>query len=321
MNQLEQLKQITTVVVDTGNLEAIQKYNPTDSTTNPSLILSAIENPLYRPLLEDAFHYGKKAPTKQMQMEWMVDKLFVNVGVEILRHIPGRVSTEVDARLSFDTPKSIERARRLIQLYEKANIPRERILIKLASTWEGGLAAKELEKEGIHCNMTLLFSLPQAIHCAEAKATLISPFVGRILDWYKNKEGRAEYPSEEDPGVISVRKIYNYFKKYSYKTQVMGASFRNVEEIQALAGCDLLTIAPKFLEQLNQSHSPLEKKLDPTWAQDSDLERITLSEPLFRFLCNEDAMATEKLAEGIRIFAEDVRKLEWFLQKTFSSSL
>ncbi len=321
MNQLEQLKQMTTVVVDTGNLEAIQKYTPTDSTTNPSLILSAVENPLYRPLLEEAFHYGKQAPTEKTRMEWMIDKLFVNVGVEILRHIPGRVSTEVDARLSFDLPKSIERARRLIHLYEKASIPRERVLIKLASTWEGGLAAKELEKEGIHCNMTLLFSLPQAIHCAEAKATLISPFVGRILDWYKNKEQRSSYPQEEDPGVVSVRKIYQYFKKYDYKTQVMGASFRNVEEIQALAGCDLLTIAPKFLEELHQLQAPLKRRLHPEWAKEADISKITLSESLFRFLLNEDAMATEKLAEGIRVFAEDARKLELFLQKTFSSSL
>lgn len=316
MNKLDQLKKMTTVVVDTGDIEAIKKYAPTDSTTNPSLILSAVEKPIYAPLLEEAFQYSQQAPSSH-QLSWMMDKLFVNVGVEILKLIPGRVSTEVDARLSFDVEGSIEKAKSLIHLYEQAGVKRERILIKLASTWEGGIAAKSLEKEGIHCNMTLMFSLPQAVHCAEAGATLISPFVGRILDWYKARHGIAEYPPEIDPGVLSVKKIYSYFKKYHYKTQVMGASFRNLDEILSLAGCDLLTIAPKFLEELKKSDGLLERKLDSGLAHQMDLPRLRFNEAHFRHLLNEDAMATEKLAEGIRIFAADAVKLEQFLQKKF----
>lgn len=311
MNKLEQLRKLTTIVIDTGDIDAIKTFHPTDATTNPSLILSAAQKPQYQPLIEEAVAYAKKrANNKKQLMAILLDKLFVNFGVEILKNIPGRVSTEVDARLSFDVQGSIEKAHELIQLYKEAGIDKERILIKLASTWEGTLAAKVLEKEGIHCNMTLLFSLPQAIASAEAKATLVSPFVGRILDWYKKSTGAASYPPQEDPGVISVTKIYNYFKKFDYKTVVMGASFRNADEIIELAGCDLLTIAPSFLQELSSAEGNLVRKLDPAKAKALNIEKIPLDEKTFRWLLNEDAMATEKLSEGIRKFAEDAIKLE-----------
>lgn len=318
MNKLEQLKQISTLVIDTGDIEAVKKYRPVDATTNPSLILAAIERPEYRPLMEEAYQYSRQArDSKEEQLSLMMDKLFVNVGAEILKLIPGRVSTEIDARLSFDVEGSIKKALSLIALYEKMGIPKERVLIKLASTWEGGIAAERLEKMGIHCNMTLLFSLPQAIHCAKSHATLVSPFVGRILDWYKKQENAKDYNPEEDPGVYSVTLIYHYFKKYGYKTQIMGASFRNKEEILELAGCDLLTISPKFLEELQQETGEVVRKLDAIQSKQMDIKEIHLDEKTFRLLLNEDAMATEKLAEGIRNFAKDAQKLEQVLRTNF----
>ncbi len=308
MNQLDQLKKFTTVVADTGDFASLKQYAPTDSTTNPSLIYAASQEPQYKHLVEEAIRSGKgKSPS------FVLDKVFVNFGLEILKIVPGRVSTEVDARLSFDVEGSIEKARQLISLYESAGIDRKRVLIKLASTWEGIVAAKTLEKEGIHCNMTLLFSLPQAIGCAEAKATLISPFVGRILDWHKKNEGISSYAPAEDPGVKSVTTIYNYYKKFGYKTQIMGASFRNKEEILELAGCDLLTIAPSFLGELKASTSPIAKKLDPEKAKQAHIEKLHLDEKAFRYMLNEDAMATDKLAEGIRNFVKDIVKLEKLL--------
>lgn len=310
-NQLDQLKKFTTVVADTGDFASLKQYSPTDSTTNPSLIYAAAQIPQYKPLLEEAIRHGKSK--NQNQGSHALDKVFVNFGIEILKIVPGRVSTEVDARLSFDVEGSIAKARNLIALYEAAKIDRKRILIKLASTWEGVKAAEVLEKEGIHCNMTLLFSFPQAIACAEAKATLISPFVGRILDWYKKNENVSSYPAPEDPGVKSVTKIYNYYKKFGYKTQIMGASFRNKGEILELAGCDLLTIAPSLLEELKTSMDPVSRKLDPEKAKGSAGEKVDLNEKTFRYLLNEDAMATEKLAEGIRNFAKDIGKLEKLL--------
>lgn len=316
MNKLDQLKQWTTIVVDTGDIEAIKKYNPTDATTNPSLILSAVENPAYRHLIEEAVQYSQKKANGD-QMTLLMDKLFVNFGAEILKSIPGRVSTEVDARLSFDVEGSIEKAHQLIALYKEMGIDRERVLIKLASTWEGGLAAKQLEKEGIHCNMTLLFSMAQAIHCAKSNVTLISPFVGRILDWYKKSEGVSGYAPAEDPGVKSVTQIYHYFKKYNYKTVIMGASFRNTDEIIELAGCDLLTISPKLLGELHESEGEIVRKLKPEDSKNMDIKEIPLDEKTFRFLLNEDAMATEKLSEGIRVFAKDAIKLQGILEKDF----
>ncbi len=313
-NRLEQLKKMTTIVADTGDIESIAKYHPTDATTNPSLILAASKKPEYQHLIEEAIAYSKsKNLAKSEQRSLMMDKLFVNFGIEILKHIPGRVSTEVDARLSFDVEGSIAKARHLIDLYEKAGISKERILIKLASTWEGIMAAKTLEKEGIHCNMTLLFSMAQAIASADAKATLISPFVGRILDWYKKNENVTGYAPKKDPGVISVTQIYNYYKKFGIKTVVMGASFRNIEEIIELAGCDLLTIAPPLLEELKQSDGEVLRKLNPENAKNVNMEQIALDEKSFRFMLNENAMATEKLSEGIRKFAADSIELEKIL--------
>lgn len=309
-NQLDQLKAMTTVVVDTGDIDAIKQYTPTDATTNPSLILAAVQKPQYKPLLDDAIAYAKShGKTPEEQQVLTMDKLFVNFGKEILKLIPGRVSTEVNARLSFDTEGSIRKAKSLIELYKAEGIPRERVLIKLASTWEGAQAARELEKEGIHCNMTLLFSLPQAIICAEAKATLISPFVGRILDWYKKDKGVAGFPPAEDPGVLSVTEIYNYFKKFDYTTQVMGASFRNKDEIIELAGCDLLTIAPALLQELSASTDPVVKKLDVQQAKSAQIKKLTVDEKMYRLLLNDNPMAVEKLAEGIRKFGEDAAKL------------
>ncbi|MBU6383408.1 MAG: transaldolase [Verrucomicrobia bacterium] len=304
MTQLDQLKKMTIVVADTGDFETLRAYLPTDSTTNPSLIYAASQLAQYQHLLDEAIQFGKGDLKKSL------DKVFVNFGLEILKIVPGRVSTEVDARLSFDVDGSIEKARYLISLYEKAGIDRKRILIKLASTWEGVLAARVLEKEGIHCNMTLMFSLSQAIACADAHATLISPFVGRILDWYKQAEKKESYPPAEDPGVKSVTKIYHYYKKFGIKTQIMGASFRNKGEILELAGCDLLTIAPKLLEELKESNDAVPRKLDPAAAKQSPLQPIKMDEKTFRYMLNDDAMATEKLAEGIRTFAKDIVKLE-----------
>jgi transaldolase len=294
--QLESLRKQSLVVADSGDIEAVARWKPQDATTNPSLLLASAEDPRFRHL-----------------MDRDVDRVFVNFGCEILKHIPGRVSTEVDARLSFDTSKSIEKARRFVSLYEEAGIMRERVLIKLASTWEGIKAAEQLEREGIRCNMTLLFSFAQALACADAGVTLISPFVGRIYDWHKQARKVDDIPIEEDPGVASVTRIYNYYKKHGYKTQVMGASFRKTAQILALAGCDLLTIAPDLLEKLAKAEGDVPRKLSPEKAQAQSLDKLKLDEKSFRWMHNEDAMATEKLAEGIRRFDADARKLEKLL--------
>lgn len=309
-SQLEQLKKLTTVVADTGDFKLMEAFAPQEATTNPSLILAASEKPEYRHLLEQAVSEFKGSPlTGKARIEAIMDRVLVLFGMEILKVVPGRVSTEVDARLSFDTESTVAKARDIIALYEANGVSRDRILIKIAATWEGIKAAEILEKEGIHCNLTLLFSLIQAVACAEANVRLISPFVGRIYDWYKAQTGIAYEPSE-DPGVISVETIYNYYKKFGYDVQIMGASFRSVGQILALAGCDLLTISPGLLDQLAQSDAPVERKLDPEKAKQSDIERIVCDEKTFRFLFNEDAMATEKTAQGIRLFSADIRKLE-----------
>jgi transaldolase len=316
MSKLDQLKKMTTIVADTGEFEEIKKYLPTDATTNPSLIFAAASKPEYQFLIEEAIQWGKKNSRNSSEtMELIVDRLFINFGLEILKIIPGRVSTEVDARLSFDIEGSVKKAHHLVDLYEARGIDRKRILIKLASTWEGIKAAEILEKEGIHCNMTLMFSLAQAIGCAQVGATLISPFVGRILDWYKKSEGKEAYPPAQDPGVISVTEIYNYYKKMEIPTQIMGASFRNADEITELAGCDLLTIAPKLLEELQQSDLSVPKKLDAEAAKKMPIEKITINEKSFRWRLNENAMATEKLSEGIRNFTKDLLKLEKIIQQ------
>lgn len=311
MNLLDQLKLYTKVVADTGDFSSIEVYKPVDATTNPSLIFAASQDQKYASLVDDAVVFGKKqSKDKQVQLVKSMDKLAVNFGLKILEIVPGRVSTEVDARLSFDTVGSVDKARELINLYEASGISRERVLIKLASTWEGIKAAEVLEKEGIHCNLTLLFSFAQAIACAEANVRLISPFVGRILDWFKKERGVEEIPSAEDPGVLSVKNIFNYYKKFGYKTQVMGASFRNIGEITELAGCELLTIAPKLLKELESTEGVLGRKLSEEDAKQADFEKISLDEKSFRWLMNEDPMATEKLAEGIRNFTKDLLKLE-----------
>jgi len=314
MSQLEELQKLTTIVADTGEIEEIKKYKPTDATTNPSLIFKASGMPEYQFLIQDAVQYGKKGKTKEEKLKRALDKVFVNFGLEILKIVPGRVSTEVDARLSFDVPGSIEKAHSLISLYESAGIGRERILIKLASTWEGIQAAEILEKEGIHCNMTLMFSLTQAICCAEVKATLISPFVGRILDWFKKAEGKESYPAEEDPGVLSVTQIYHYYKKMGIQTQIMGASFRNSGQILQLAGCDLLTIAPPLLQELESTEGDVPGKLDSDKAKAMDIEPMKIDEKKFRWQLCDNAMAVEKLMEGIRNFAKDIVKLEKHLE-------
>src|SRR5437870_11479462 len=290
---LESLKKYSLVVADTGDIDAVARWKPQDATTNPSLLLSSAEDPRYQPLVDKAIRQGRGDVTAAM------DGLFVQFGAQILKHVAGRVSTEVDARLSFDSDKSIDKARRLIALYEKEGVARERVLIKLASTWEGIRAAEKLEREGIHCNMTLLFSFAQAVACAEAGVTLISPFVGRIYDWYKKERGGAEIPADDDPGVASVARIYDYYKKYGYKTQVMGASFRNVNQIVRLAGCDLLTISPDLLEQMEKTEGSVSRRLSAETAKASDTAKIHLDEKTFRWMHNEDAMAVEKLSEGI----------------------
>ncbi|MFG6465413.1 transaldolase [Roseateles sp. BYS87W] len=312
MNQLDQLKAFTTVVADTGNFLQLAQFAPRDATTNPSLILKAVQSPDYAPLLKEtvAAHRGKP-------LDEIVDHVLVRFGLEILKVVPGRVSTEVDARLSFDKATSLSRARRIIALYEAAGISRDRVLIKLASTWEGIQAAAELEREGIHCNLTLLFAFAQAVACGEAKVQLISPFVGRIYDWYKKQAGaswdEAAQAGVNDPGVKSVSQIYAYFKQHGIATEVMGASFRNIGQIQALAGCDLLTISPDLLAQLQSTDAKLERALDA--AKAPAMPRVHLDEAAFRFALNEDAMATEKLAEGIRLFAVDAGKLDKLIQE------
>ncbi len=313
-NQLEQLKQITTVVADTGDFESMKAYQPQDATTNPSLILQAAAKPEYRHLVEQAVSEVKSSGlTGAALTEAILDRILILFGLEILKIVPGRVSTEVDARLSFDTEATIAKARQLIAAYENEGHSRARVLIKIASTWEGIKAAEVLEKEGIHCNLTLLFSFAQAVACAEAGVQLISPFVGRILDWHKAATGK-DYQGEDDPGVQSVRAIYNYYKKFGYKTEVMGASFRNKGEILALAGCDLLTISPGLLAELQSSTEPVIPHLTPAEAAKSDLNKLSLDEKTFRFMLNEDAMATEKTAQGIRNFAADIVKLETLVE-------
>ena len=313
---LEQLKQFTTVVADTGDFESMRKYAPQDATTNPTLIFKAVQQAEYRPLLDQviADNRGSSLAGEGLRRA-IIDELLIAFGREILTIVPGRVSTEVDARLSFDVGATVEKARYLIALYEKSGIPRERILIKIASTWEGARAAEVCQKEGINCNLTLLFSLPQAITCADAGVRLISPFVGRIYDYYKATTGQ-DYAGGGDPGVQSVEKIYTYYKKFGYKTQVMGASFRNVGQIESLAGCDLLTISPDLLEELQNSKKELVRKLDPAQASATVVDRISLDEKAFRWMLNEDPMATDKLADGIRKFAADIVKLEGIIEKS-----
>ena len=315
MNLLDSLKKYTTVVADTGDIESMRAYKPQDATTNPSLLMKASQQPQYKALVEKSLKDADQAGVPDAKRaEAFMDRMAVNFGMEILKIVPGRVSTEVDAKYSFDKDASIAKARELIGLYEKNNIARERILIKVGTTWEGIRAAAELEKEGIHCNMTLLFSFAQAVACADAGVTLISPFVGRIYDFYKKERG-SDIPREEDPGVKSVTKIFNYYKKFGYKTQVMGASFRKMEQIIDLAGCDLLTISPDFLEKLQQTEGELTPKLTVENARKSDEQKISLDEKAYRFMHNSDAMAVEKLAEGIRKFNEDGRKLEHWAVK------
>jgi transaldolase len=315
----DQLFQMTVVVADTGDINAIRKFKPRDATTNPSLIVSAAQMKEYSPLVDEALAWAKKqagaGATRDAVVHSAIDRLSVVFGLQILGIVAGRVSTEVDARLSFDTEKTIAKARALIAQYEAAGTPRERVLIKIASTWEGIRAAAVLEKEGIHCNLTLLFGIHQAIACAEAGVTLISPFVGRILDWYKKSTGKSEYPPEEDPGVLSVVRIYNYFKHFGHKTEVMGASFRNVGEILELAGCDLLTIAPNFLDELSKTQGTLVRKLDPARARSLPIERIAVDEASFRKMHAADRMATDKLEEGIQGFTKAMVSLEKLIEE------
>ena len=314
MSQLDELKQHSLVVADTGDIEQVARWKPQDATTNPSLLLTAAEDPRYQHLVQSSVREARGDAS--LAMDWM----FVLFGKEILNHVRGRVSTEVDARLSFDTEKSLRKAKGLISLYEKLGVSRERILIKLATTWEGIRAAEKLEKEGIRCNMTLLFSFAQAVACADAGVTLISPFVGRIYDWHKAARKVDDIPIEEDPGVLSVQRIYAYYKKYGYATQVMGASFRKTGQILALAGCDLLTIAPDLLQKLSAAQGPVERKLSPEKAKHADLPRVKLDEAAFRWRHNEDAMASDKLAEGIRRFDADARKLEKLITSIAAAS-
>jgi transaldolase len=304
LSHLDSLKQFSLVVADTGDIDAVARWKPQDATTNPSLLLTSAEDPRYQPLVDRAVRQAGGDVAAAM------DGLFVQFGIEILKHVAGRVSTEVDARLSFDMEGSLARARRLISLYEKAGTPRQRVLIKLATTWEGIRAAEKLEREGIHCNMTLLFSFAQAAACAEAGVTLISPFVGRIYDWHKQARKVDDIPLEEDPGVASVTRIYNYYKKHGYQTQVMGASFRKAGQITALAGCDLLTIAPELLDKLAKAPGEIPRKLSVEEAGRQNIQKIHMDEKTFRWMHNEDAMASDKLAEGIRRFDADARKLE-----------
>jgi transaldolase len=313
LNQLEQLKKFTKVVADTADFESMKEFKPEDATTNPSLVYAATQKQQYGRLLDRVLKERKNSGLSgQAQIEDICDHLLVQFGCDILEIVPGRVSTETDARLSFDVDGSIKKARRLIQLYEDRKIPRERVLIKVASTWEGLTAAEQLQKEGIRCNLTLLFSLVQAVRAARANAQLISPFVGRIYDWYK-KENKRDYTGPEDPGVQSVTEIYTYYKKFNIPTEVMGASFRNTGQILELAGCDCLTISPELMEELSKSTDPVERKLSPEKAKAANVEKLELDEKRFRWLLNENAMATEKLSEGIRKFAADVVKLEKFV--------
>ncbi len=313
LNQLEQIKKFTTVVADTADFESIRAFKPQDATTNPSLVYAATQKESYRHFLEEVLANRRNSSLRgAAEIEDIIDHLLVRFGAAMLEIVPGRVSTETDVRYSFDVEGSINKGRRLIALYKEAGIERERVLIKIASTWEGLMAAEQLQKEGIKCNMTLLFSLPQAVRAAEAKVQLISPFVGRIYDWFKAANKR-DYVGAEDPGVQSVREIYTYYKHFGYETEVMGASFRNVGQILELAGCDLLTISPDLMKELSDSYDTVDRKLTPQGAASAEIKRLDLDEKKFRFLLNEDAMATEKTAEGIRKFAADIAKLEKFI--------
>ena len=313
LNQLEQLKKFTKIVADTADFESIKEFKPQDATTNPSLVYAATQKPEYAHLLDEVLADRKKSGLSgATEIEDICDHLLVQFGCDILEIVPGRVSTETDARLSFDLEGSIRKARQLVKLYEERKIPRERVLIKVASTWEGINAAEQLQREGIRCNLTLMFSLPQAVRCAEAKVQLISPFVGRIYDWYK-KEMKRDYIGPEDPGVQSVTEIFTYYKKFGIPTEVMGASFRNTGQIRELAGCDCLTISPELMKELSESTEPLERKLDPEKAKSAKIEKLELDEKKFRWMLNDNAMAYEKTGEGIRKFAADVVKLEKFV--------
>jgi len=313
LNQLEQLKKFTKIVADTADFESIKEFKPQDATTNPSLVYAATQKPEYAHLLDEVLADRKKSGLSgATEIEDICDHLLVQFGCDILEIVPGRVSTETDARLSFDLEGSIRKARQLVKLYEERKIPRERVLIKVASTWEGINAAEQLQREGIRCNLTLMFSLPQAVRCAEAKVQLISPFVGRIYDWYK-KEMKRDYIGPEDPGVQSVTEIFTFYKKFGIPTEVMGASFRNTGQIRELAGCDCLTISPELMKELSESTEPLERKLDPEKAKSAKIEKLELDEKKFRWMLNDNAMAYEKTGEGIRKFAADVVKLEKFV--------
>src|ERR1700722_5867649 len=313
MNLLESLKRYTTVVADTGDIDAIAEHKPQDGTTNPSLLLHAAQQSRSQGLVDDALKFALRAGgDRAARSVAFMDKLFIDFGCQIVKTVPGRVSTEVDAGLSFDTEATLAKAHKLIGMYKQAGIEGDRVLIKIASTWEGIRAAEQLEREGIHCNLTLLFSFAQAVACAEAGVTLISPFVGRIYDWYCKERGVKDIPADEDPGISSVTRIYDYFKKFDYKTQVMGASFRKVDQIVGLAGCDLLTISPDLLEQMEKAEGSVSRRLSVETAKASNAEKIHLDEKTFRWMHNEDAMATEKLAEGIRKFYADARKLEQY---------
>jgi transaldolase len=318
MNQLDQLKKFTTVVADTGDFASLKQFAPRDATTNPSLIFKAAQMPEYQFLIQKAITDNQAKSSGKELLAHVIDDLTVLFGLEILKIVPGRVSTETDAHFSFDTDALVAKGKQFIKMYEAAGIPRERILIKIASTWEGIKAGEILQREGINCNLTLLFSLPQAVACAEGKIKLISPFVGRIMDWYKAKE-KKDFAPAEDPGVISVKEIYSYYKKFGYQTEVMGASFRNIGEITELAGCDLLTISPQLLGELQKSEAPLPRQLSPEIAKDSKMEKLPLTEKSFRWLLNENAMATEKTSEGLRLFNADAQKLAQFVAAKIGS--
>lgn len=325
MNSLDQLKRHTIIVADTGDIASIAHNKPQDATTNPSLIAKAAQMPQYAELLHEAIAAGRKdlqghsSFSEQNLLNAILDRLSVVFGLRILKIVPGRVSVEVDARLSFDEHATIEKGRRLVSLFEEEGISKERILIKIASTWEGIRAAEQLERQGIHCNLTLLFGFGQAVACAEAGVTLISPFVGRILDWFKKAKGVSAYSIEEDPGVLSVQRIFNYYKRHNYKTQVMGASFRSAEQVTALCGCDLLTVAPALLTELSSSEADVPIRLDADKARSLNIERVEIDESSFRWMLNQDAMATEKLAEGIRGFADDLESLSRYVSKVLHS--
>jgi transaldolase len=315
LSQLDQLKKMTKVVADTGDFSVLKEFSPEDATTNPSLIFKAAQMPGYKSILDEAIQTGKKSAGSGDALDAIMDQILILFGVEILKIVPGRVSTETDANLAFDTEGLIKKAHRFLELYQEKGIDRSRILIKLATTWEGIQAAKVLQKEGINCNMTLLFSMPQAVASAEAGAKLISPFVGRVLDWFKKKTGK-EFPAAEDPGVLFVHQVYNYYKKFGHATEVMGASFRSKGEIEQLAGCDALTISPALLKELSASNDSLERKLDPAKAREAKVERLQLDEKKYRWLFNEDAMATEQLSDGIRLFNADAVKLRNFIKSS-----